>query len=93
MEKAPYQSRTGIRTWWLNTAGAERLDTLTAASSQPEANPSTAKVTFDLSRLSKENRVRFREATGRMVVAARLQVSYNLNLYALTWGTLQGAYG
>ena len=74
----------------LNTAGAERLDTLTAASSQPEANPSTAEVTFDLSRLSKENRVRFREATGRMVVAARLQVSYNLNLYALTWGTLQG---
>jgi hypothetical protein len=74
----------------LNTASVERLDTLTAASSHLEASPYLYQGTFDLSRLPRESRVRFREATSRVGVAARLQLIYYLNLYALTWGTLQG---
>jgi hypothetical protein len=73
--------------------GCGTIGHLTAASSQPGANLSTDQISFDLSRLSKENRVRFRDATGRMVVAARLGQLYALNLYALTWGMLAGEHG
>jgi hypothetical protein len=72
-----------------NAVIADRREVLVAASSDPMAI-SPAQSTFDLSRLTKANLARFREVTGRWEACIQLGIGYELNLYALTWGTLQG---
>ncbi len=70
----------------LNEANAERHSALIMASSSDDVTGSD----YDLSRLSKEERSQFRVATSHVIGEARGFQAYNMNLFALTWGTLHG---
>lgn len=76
----------------LNEVREERQALLDAAAIAPETGPLALDLNsnYDLSRLSKEQLVHFREITGNLIVAARSEAAYSLTMYALTWGTLNG---
>ena len=76
----------------LNELLQERQELLDVAAVDPHNGPLAMDLnaTYDLSRLSKEQLIRFREITGELIVAARSEASYTLTMYALTWGTLNG---
>ena len=76
----------------INELQNERTEALDAAAVDPDTGPLAIHTNsaYDLSRLNKEQLTRFREITGQMITATRVEAQYTLTMYALTWGTLNG---
>lgn len=75
----------------LNEANQVRSVLLDAASDQSfYGRFAQSSSTYDLSRLSKEDRVRFHQVNAECIAAARSFAAANLTVYILTWGPLHG---